>query len=1021
MTRIIQARVRACVLFVSLLVALCAGVGSSVAQPSTASVTLRNVDANSQGQVAIVDPRGQRKLRLLGVRNPVTPFRTGDGRVLVFDLATREVLSIVETGSSVVLGRTWKLPLESADPVVLFSANADSLLVLDRRGRTFRFSGDTAITTGEPPPGVTTIASGTVLSDGRLLVLRSEATELSQGLFVIRPEDLVWSPMAVTGDVPPGFPAPTGVVASGATVYLWRGGHASILRGSYAGDSLTLKDPLTYPGPSLVVPTTSSDLFVVTFSGFVARLSESGGVLSEYQFINLPEGALFNPKDGSLWLFHQYPQAKEWPAWRNNLLHQQATPFNWKVFWPIVGSAFGLALVWGVCAVRWGYEPAPVQQRFVQPKTLSLRWSAVGAAVALVVIAGGGLFLAWGAQEKLLIGLGKETWLMPYLIGAILVGIVCEVWRRWHPNHDEPLRFTVALKEPAPSLGLAFLVPLIAISVLSWMLYSLGIDKQYNNGYREALFCAGLVFVAGVLVVDGWVCRAHLWSWLRAEWLFLLPPLVVGAFTLFYRLEDIPYNTHFDFTTHAFVAEQFLRGISNGWWDWGFVPAPVIGSFPEMLGFLIAGYSPLGYRFGSALFNLSAIFAVYLLGREYRNPRVGFWAAIVLAGNAPFIHFGRLMSNGSAATLALWAVVTLALALRYKRSSLWLLAGLVAALTFYQWPVARVGAVAAALMYALVWLRFPIRQLEQVQHHIFGLAAVGLLLAPLIVMWTVYPERLMPRAQESLTGLQVNLSSLSVSVKESTTQLFFQSLGWIFNEYDRSSQGSISPGFNSIEAVLFACGLAILFLEGFSLNVLLGLMLLVTLLVCGAWAVGPPWYTRVLPTAPIASLLIARSLEGLHNFSGIGKRKVFWGMFCILSAGLLFVSPWSNFKKYYDYETAAVRRSNLYPQVAIGRAIDKTGPKYTYVLALFGEPSWRFSDSPIGHLLPYISERKLKESYDIREELPVKRSESKAFIVQVKRVDLDVPVIKEFHPDATVSTIEDLNHDIVAYMVLVDR
>jgi hypothetical protein len=144
-------------------------------------------------------------------------------------------------------------------------------------------------------------------------------------------------------------------------------------------------------------------------------------------------------------------------------------------------------------------------------------------------------------------------------------------------------------------------------------------------------------------------------------------------------------------------------------------------------------------------------------------------------------------------------------------------------------------------------------------------------------------------------------------------------------------------------------------------------------------------------------------------------------VFCILSAGLLFVSPWSNFKKYYDYETAAVRRSNLYPHVAIGRAIDKAGPTYTYVLALFGEPSWRFSDSPIGHLLPYISERKLKESYDVRDELPVKPGESKAFIVQVKRLNLDVPVIQQFHPDAKVSAIEDLNHDVVAYMVLVDR
>jgi hypothetical protein len=38
----------------------------------------------------------------------------------------------------------------------------------------------------------------------------------------------------------------------------------------------------------------------------------------------------------------------------------------------------------------------------------------------------------------------------------------------------------------------------------------------------------------------------------------------------------------------------------------------------------------------------------------------------------------------------------------------------------------------------------------------------------------------------------------------------------------------------------------------------------------------------------------------------------------------------------------------------------------------------------------------------------------------VKRLDLDLPIIKEFHPDARVVPIEDLNREKVAYLVLVD-
>jgi len=425
---------------------------------------------------------------------------------------------------------------------------------------------------------------------------------------------------------------------------------------------------------------------------------------------------------------------------------------------------------------------------------------------------------------------------------------------------------------------------------------------------------------------------------------------------------------------------------------------------------------------GNSLFNLSAIFAVYLLGREYRNPRVGFWAAIILAGNAAFIHFGRLMSNGSSATIALWAVTALVLALKHKRTSLWLFMGVIAGAAFYQWPVARVGITAAAIMYALVFIRFPFRQLCQLPHHLFGAAGVALLIAPLITMWLTYPERLMGRAPESLPGVKFSGKGVEFALDSSTLELFIRSLGWIFSEYDRSSQGSISPGFNSIEAVLFACGIVILCIEGATLNILLALAIVVTLLVCGAWAVGPPWYTRVLPSAPIVCVVIARGIEGIHNLFSAGGRKVFQVTFLAVSAMLLFVSPWSNFKKYYDYETAAVFRNNLYPMTAVGRALHKTGPKYSYVFLLLGEPLWRFADLPsFAGMIPYIADLKVKESYDVHEELPLKPGESKAFMVQLKRKDIDIPVIQRFHPNAQITTIEDINHTKIAYLVLVDN
>lgn len=983
-------------------------------------VRLKEATSNARGQIAIVTPDGERKIRITGFFKPEALSYTRDGRILVSDSVSREVVSITDNLGSFALEHTWKLPAEAAESALIDSSSREELLVIDKRGRLYRFSGSHIIDQSQPPAGISRVAGGVVLPDGTIVILRAEAQDIAHSLYTIQAGHSDWTPLSVSGVDPAEAIVPSGIAALGNAIYLWRGGDSRIVYGLKDGDLLNLSGKLSYPQPALVVPDSQGGVSVVSLNAKVSRFNSNSELLSEIQFINLPLSAAFDADRNALLLAHEYPVSEQWPQFRNRAFSNQEHPFAWDKFSPIALLALAFSMVWGAFSVRWGYERPQVQSvDLTFEKTRKQGWSIL---LALFLLLGAlyGFYLAWSAQELLLLGLGKDAWLLPYLAGAVVVGLSCEVWRRWQKVGDEPKRFVEVLKEPAPALGLAYLLPLVGIAALSAVIYRMGLDRQYNGGYREAFFFAGIELALSLLIVDAWVCRRALVDWFRREWPFFIVPLLIGIFTLFFRLEDVPYNVHFDFTSHVFIAEQFLRGNKDGWWDWGFVPAPVIGSIPEILGLVLAGYNPFGYRFGSALFNLSAVLAVYLIGRVYRNPRVGFWAATILAGNTAFIHFGRLMSNGAAATIALWTIAGLTLALKYKRSSLWLFTGLVAGFAFYQWPVARVGVAAAGLMYLLVFLRLPVKQFKQLPHHLFGLAGFVLLVAPLICIWIAYPERFMPRTGESLTGVNLRLSNFSVDTSSNSLNLFFRSLGWIFSEYDRSSQGSVSPGFNSLEAVLFACGLVIMCVEGLSINILIGLMLVVTLLVCGAWAVGPPWYTRVLPSAPMACLIIARALEGLHNFVILGKKRVFWAVFVLISLGLLVISPYQNFKRYYNYETAVVRRNNLYPMNTIGRAIDRIGPEYSYVFLLLGEPQWRFTDvSSFAHMFPYISNLKLRESFDVNGELPVPADTPTAFLVQLKRFDLDLAVIKKHHPDAEVVPVEDINHDKVAYLVLV--
>jgi hypothetical protein len=361
-----------------------------------------------------------------------------------------------------------------------------------------------------------------------------------------------------------------------------------------------------------------------------------------------------------------------------------------------------------------------------------------------------------------------------------------------------------------------------------------------------------------------------------------------------------------------------------------------------------------------------------------------------------------------------------ALALKHKRTSLWLLTGLVCGFSFYQWPVARVGLTAVGCFYLLVLLRYPVTQIKQLPHLLAGLIGFALMLAPFIIMWKVYPERLMPRAEASMTGVTWEGTWFKAAAEHPTVQLFYRSLGWIFNEFDRSSQGTMSPGFNSIEAILFACGLAIVVLEGLSLNVLLALLLTITLLVCGAWAVGPPWYTRVLPTAPVVCVLIGRVLEGIHNLFRFGGKRLFWGVFGLSACALVVVSPYTNFTRYVNYESAIGRRLLAHPMVAIARKLHSTGPNFQYVWLAVGEPTWSFRHVPsFTVMLPYIQDLEMKEAYVLEDVVPVTPGRATMFLVQLKRREIDIPRIRQAHPNATVEDIKDINGETVAIAVIV--
>ncbi len=969
------------------------------------------------GQIAILNRAGRAEVRLRGFNKPRTITMTSDGGIIVSDTGSRDVTLIAHEGDQYVSRHTWQLNAEVPEPIAAFLEPNNSLVVVDRRGAVVRLDATSVThTLSQTPTPSLACSSAAMLPDGRLLIAKTDGNSPSGSIKIFDPRNSEWKDLAVQSPATEESVIPSFVASLGSSVYLWRPGNNTVLQGTIDGSTFSTTKVFHTQAPFLVAPDSSGGLSYITFEGAATHFSASEQKLGGFQFINQPSAIAVAPDSNHLIFAHEFPQSTSWPDVEDKLFSQGRSEFDWRSFLTFTGISLIATLIWLGITLRFS-RPELLTPHYTdadsQPTTHGLRQRLTLRILSLIATAAG-LYLATVSHQKLLSEQPRQAWLPGYLAGALLVALAVELWRRLMPGTDEPERFSHMIRRPAPRFSWSNALPLVSMACLAGYLYTLGVSRTFI-GLREGVFAAGLILALGIIAREAIEHREAIRAFVRREAVFFVPPLLVGVVTFFYKLTDVPYNCHFDFTLNSFFAGQFLKGKVAGGWDWGYVPAPLLGTIPEMAGLLLGGWTPLGYRLGNSLFNITGIFAVYLLGRVYRNERVGLWAALILAGNIPFIHFGRLQSNGSAATTALWGLTMFALALKHKRTSLWLLTGLVCGFSFYQWPVARVGLTAVGCFYLLVLLRYPITQLKQLPHLLAGLVGFCLMLAPFIIMWKVYPERLMPRAEASMTGVTWEGTWFKAAAEHPTVQLFYQSLGWIFNQFDRSSQGTLSPGFNSTEAILFACGLAILVIEGLSFNLLLALLMTITLLVCGAWAVGPPWYTRVLPTAPVACIIIGRVLEGIHNLLRFGSKRAFWGIF-VASAGCLFIiSPYTNFQKYVKYESAVGRRYLAHPMVAIARYINTRGPASRYVWLASGEPQWQFRNVPsFSVMLPYIHGLEMKEAYVLEDELPVKSGTPTTFIIQRNRKEIDLPEILASHPGAQVEDIKDLNGETIA-------
>jgi hypothetical protein len=804
-------------------------------------------------------------------------------------------------------------------------------------------------------------------------------------------------------------PGITVLNAETGEIIIWDVSWGSAYRVAYRQAEFTFLDRIPVVDALELSGSTAGDI-VFTSQDFSVTHQRNGREIAKLRLSHPVHGAILSP-DGYRYLVsvdrqpdREWPDCLSygrWPLWG-------APPTGPRVRWAWMYGWVGLAVVVGL-GINWLALRASARRivrvevsRSIADSPAFRPWRALGFA-ALVVVG-----VAAGCYGQFLLRADAAKW--PWFCAAgIALPAVAYVMNRF-TGHRAADRLATSVVYDGRVLAVAIAVlAVLDVLVLHWTIT----PDNYTN--RVGGWLAAIIVIGSLALA---LRPGAQQSRQRRSWL-ILAPLSIAVVTLGYRLTDAPVNMVADFTYDALDAVLIIRGQVEDIWRNGFVSVPRVGHVQEVLGIMLAGPGPLGFRLGAVMAGLSGIVAMYLLGSAYRDRTTGLFAALFLAGNIPYIHFNRQPSNGVAGVISLWVLALFLSALKRRDLRLWLLLGFVSAYGFFVWPMPRIALAAVALSGVAIAITHPrLARAQSVGVLVAGVACLSVLI-PLMPTWYRDPASLFPRAGDTFIVFKPSRGFNLAFIPESLGGPLLRSFGWFFLFPDHSEGGPPWPGLNVFEASLFATGLATailgIFAGRFIVNLTIIVYLLLFLLVCGAWAPSPPYYTRLLPTAPIATLLMGATVAALYDSArGLPRRARCLILVFLFVAGAL-LSPMQNLRTYLRYET--MDRAVL-EKVAIGRRLQDLGGGYQYYMVITKRPDWSVC-SPL-EMLPFIWNLRIREVRDLDAGPPPDLSGPTVFIIQAVRFDEDSRTLTRFYPAATVEAIKGRRGETLAGLVIVN-
>jgi hypothetical protein len=953
------------------------------------------------GEVGFFDATGKRVGRLTGLGEPAHLAPAGDDRFLVLDRATGRLLELDPDGH---LTRDQRTPPTNPNPERAALLENGHLLLSAEAGATEIDADGKTVAEFAAPPNVRLLGAAR-LADGSTIFSSTE-----------EPEPILRRLPGAKGyeHVPLGEGYGQARFAmrleaegpSSSAFLLWHHDLAGVTRMAVENGRLVQKG--TYPLPLAWKVTADSKGGVVAITdAFEIRRALPDGQVTRFQVPFYPLGAVYLPGRDLFAVSYIRVPGAAWPeSWQAGA---STARFPWTkcALFALLGAALGAA----VFLARGRPPSAPATSSEAAAETPPAPAAVPGrarrvvrAAAAFVPLALYAAALVLTRRGVLLLDVdfhpGRDV---PFLLGFGLA-LAAALWNRAVTRRKDPY-WQAVLAAPAEDrrLLLALLGGSAVLVAGMGLLYRWRAMKAAETD-SACLWIALHVLVFG-LVAASFRGRVRLRDAVRAHWPVVIP-LAAACVTHLYRLLDVPTNIHFDFVYCSVSALELMDGRLASIFQTGFVPVPVVGLLPEMAGFLLAGPTELGFRLGPALAGISGVLAVYVLGTIWRGRATGLLGAIFLAGAVPWIHFSRMSTTGVSAVAGLWLLVFFALALKTNRAGWWLLGGWVAGWCFYLWPASRVAPVACFLAGLVLAFRSPRATARRWAGPPLMALVFLVWLVPLLPAWVAMPSLALPRAQESLEVYKPQGGLNHERLRTSFGRPLAWSAGWFFTTPDQSSQGSMSPALNTAEATLFVAGVAVALAAGFSLNVLLLLDVALVLLVLGAFAGSPPWYTRLLPSLPIACTFMGAAAAALLESLRLPGARARAAALALAVYGALALSPAANLRRYVDYE---IQDRPMWEATALGRRLRALGPGRTIYIVSTGRADWSLNvngERPprLGEMLPYVWNLHLVEIRELEEGAALAAG-PKAIVVPRERIAVDLPRLLAAWPQARVEEL----------------